>query len=120
MKEEMKDLKKRKRGFWALCLAAMLSLMPGMQTMAANVSLGSDLSSTDTDPAPSRSNIGVDDTLTWSLSTSGYSHVYYSADPGTELSGDSDYKSSFSIAIHASRLFIKGKISCKTIKNLFV
>lgn len=29
-----------------------------------------------------------------------------------------DYKSSFSIAIHASRLFIKGKISCKTIKNL--
>lgn len=29
-----------------------------------------------------------------------------------------DYKSSFSIAIHASRLFIKGKINCKTIKNL--
>ncbi|SFI18272.1 Transposase DDE domain-containing protein [Pseudobutyrivibrio sp. OR37] len=29
-----------------------------------------------------------------------------------------DYKSSFSIAIHASRLFIKGKISCKTIKNI--
>ena len=29
-----------------------------------------------------------------------------------------DYKSSFSIAIHASRLFIKGKISCKTTKNL--
>lgn len=29
-----------------------------------------------------------------------------------------DYKSSFSKAIHESRLFIKGKISCKTIKNL--
>ena len=29
-----------------------------------------------------------------------------------------EYKSSFSIAIHASKLFIKGKINCKTIKNL--
>ncbi|MBR6327016.1 MAG: InlB B-repeat-containing protein [Lachnospiraceae bacterium] len=93
-------MKRRKRGFWALCLAAMLSLMPGMQTMAANVSLGSNLSSSDPTPAPSLSNIGVDDTLTWSLSTSGYSHVYYSADPtpGTSL-GSSSYTNSFSYVL---------------------
>ncbi len=93
----MTDLKRRKRGFWALCLAAMLSLMPGMQTMAANASLGTGLETSDWSqemPGPSLSNIGVNDTLTWSLNASGNSRVYYSEDPATILNApvyDSTY-----------------------------
>ncbi|MCR5426491.1 MAG: InlB B-repeat-containing protein [Lachnospiraceae bacterium] len=87
-------MKRRKRGFWALCLAAMLSLMPGMQTMAADAVLGTNLASSNTSqemPGPSLSNIGVNDTLTWSLDASGNSRVYYSEDPATVLNSSDVY-----------------------------